>query len=93
MTGFRSANVQPLTLMAERLSDALARECISDRWEDRHESDRHSLLAICEWLLMDWSLLESARLSHIKGNLGEDHLSPLHRGSRMLREKSNENAD
>jgi hypothetical protein len=71
MTGFRYANVEPLTLLAERLSNALARECISESWDKLSESDRQSLLVVCEWLLMDWRLLELARLSHIRENLEE----------------------
>jgi len=60
----------PLEVLAERLSDALARECLAERWIEMHAADRHSMIAACEWLLMDWSLLESARLSHIRENLG-----------------------
>jgi hypothetical protein len=62
---------EPLELMAQRLSEALSNQCISDRWNDLQQNDRHSLLAVCEWLLMDWRLLELARLSHIKENLEE----------------------
>jgi hypothetical protein len=88
ITGFRSAS--PLTAMAARLTDAFARECISEDRDALDESDRQSLLVVCEWLLMDWRLLESARLSHIKENLGEVPPSQPIKWGWVLSEKPNE---
>jgi hypothetical protein len=88
MTGFRSADVNPLTSMAERLSAALARECFSENWDNLSESDRQSLLAVCEWLLMDWHLLELARLSHIRENLEEARPHQLDKEARDAARKA-----
>jgi hypothetical protein len=47
--------------MAVLLAEGLARHSIQDQWNDLDEGDRHSLMAVCEWLLMDWDLLVRVR--------------------------------
>jgi hypothetical protein len=47
--------------MAILLSEGLARHEIHDSWDLLDEVDRQSLLAVCEWLLMSWPVLQRAQ--------------------------------
>jgi hypothetical protein len=47
--------------MAILLAEGLSRHSIQDQWNDLDDGDRQSLMAVCEWLLMDWDLLVRAR--------------------------------
>lgn len=58
-----------LVAMGKRLAEALANHCMLPLWADLDDGERHSVLAVCEWMLMDWSLLERARIAHIKQGL------------------------
>lgn len=51
----------PVEEMAILLSEGLAKHEIHDRWDLLDIADRQSLLAVCEWLLMDWPVLQRAR--------------------------------
>jgi hypothetical protein len=52
--------ISKIDRMAERLADELARHCVSDPWKHLTENERQMLGAVCEGLLMDWSLIIQA---------------------------------
>jgi hypothetical protein len=56
---------QFLVAMAVVLSDGLSHQEIHGRWVSLHEGEKQSILAVCEWLLMHWEILERARAEHI----------------------------
>ena len=67
-TGWREyvleAEEPAMSAMARCLAESLARHEIYGPWIDLEEGDKHSLAAVCEWLLMHFDLVEAALAEH-----------------------------
>src|SRR4051794_26013679 len=50
----RSSPPSYLEQMAALMAEGLARHAIHEPWDQMNEGDRQSVLAVCDWLLMDW---------------------------------------